>query len=43
MLASKYERRVDIRSFDERQRLFQGVCINSLIYLTDLVVLTVSE
>lgn len=24
MLASKYERRVDIRSFDERQRLFQG-------------------
>ncbi|KAL1517117.1 hypothetical protein ABEB36_000926 [Hypothenemus hampei] len=23
-LASKYERRVDIRSFDERQRLFQG-------------------
>ncbi|XP_066141682.1 troponin T-like [Euwallacea fornicatus] len=24
MLASKYERRVDIRSFDERQKLFQG-------------------
>ncbi|ERL90050.1 hypothetical protein D910_07407 [Dendroctonus ponderosae] len=24
-LASKYERRVDIRSFDERQRLFQGL------------------